>query len=92
MDNIFKTNKKEGKNKNEIKKNKYLNSLKDGNGHLNPNQNKFKENHPDYSGYLKLDGKVLNISAWVKDKDGKKFLSVSVGVYNNDKKIPINQI
>jgi len=44
------------------------------------NGRKSKDNHPDYTGKIDIDGKERWLSAWVKtSKDGKKFLSLSLG-------------
>ena len=48
-------------------------------GALFKNQYKKAENHPDYRGPLNVDGKELEVAAWVrKSKDGKTFMSLSV--------------
>jgi len=59
-----------------MKQDKYLKTLLEGSGHLNQFPSKINEKGPDYGGYLKIDGKFYRISAWVKEKKGKKFLSI----------------
>lgn len=55
----------------------YLETLKEGNGHLNPNYNKRKESHSDYGGYLKIDGCNIRIEAWVVyNQNGDKILKL----------------
>jgi uncharacterized protein (DUF736 family) len=52
---------------------------KEDTGFLFRNQNKSKDNQPDYTGWIKQDGKERRLAAWVKDmKDGSKALSISV--------------
>lgn len=69
---------------------KYLKSLLNASGHLNPNPNKKTDKHPDYAGYLKIENIPYRISAWVKNsKDGKKFLSLKV---MESEKLDINEI
>ncbi|MEI8288636.1 MAG: hypothetical protein WCH99_04135 [Verrucomicrobiota bacterium] len=50
-----------------------------GSGLLFKNFRKQKPNHPDYIGTAEIDGKKLEISAWIKPlKNGKgKFMSLS---------------
>ena len=52
---------------------------KDGTGQLNKNQFKKSDNHPDYRGDAKIDGKDKELSAWVKTNvKGEKYLSISI--------------
>ena len=49
----------------------------ENNGALFSNQ-KTKETQPDYRGKANVNGKDMEISAWIKlSKDGKKYLSLS---------------
>lgn len=58
---------------------RYIDSLFDGSGHINPNDKKTSEKAPDYGGFLKIDGKVYRISGWVKvNKAGNKGLSIKL--------------
>jgi len=69
---------------------KYLETLLNGAGHLNPNPNKKLNTHPDYLGYIKVEDKPFRISAWVKStKDNKKFLSINL---NELQPIEINEV
>jgi hypothetical protein len=61
-----------------MNKNKYLKELLDGSGHLNKYPVKSNDKAPDYGGYVKIDNKIYRISAWVKFKNEKKFLSIRV--------------
>jgi uncharacterized protein (DUF736 family) len=45
--------------------------LKDGQGSLFPNDRKEKDNHPDWRGTIKIDGKFYEISSWWKESPGK---------------------
>jgi uncharacterized protein (DUF736 family) len=52
---------------------------KDGTGQLNKNSYKTTDNHPDYRGDAKIDGKDKELSAWVKTNvKGEKYLSLSI--------------
>ena len=49
----------------------------EGQGSLFRNNPKLTERSPDYSGSIKIGGKVLKLAGWLKEsKDGKKFLSL----------------
>lgn len=50
--------------------------LKDGQGSLFKN-NKTKETQPDYTGEVKIEGKVYRLSAWIKEGKNGKFMSLS---------------
>lgn len=50
----------------------------DNRGALFRNDNKKEDTHPDYSGTINVEGKDFYISAWVKEKEGKKYFSMSV--------------
>lgn len=47
-------------------------------GTLGRNRNKQKDTHPEYSGSINVEGKEYWLSGWVKEKDGRKFFSLSV--------------
>lgn len=54
---------------------------KDGSCNLFPNKEKNEQhpNWPDLKGEITIDGKAYYVSAWgKKDKNGNKFLSMSV--------------
>jgi hypothetical protein len=59
-----------------MKTHKYLKSLQEGSGHLNPFPIKKTESSPDYGGYLKINGQNYRIVAWVKENNGRKTLSI----------------
>lgn len=50
---------------------------KDGSGALFKNDKQGVEKRPDYRGDCKIDGKVLEISAWIKDGAKGKFMSLA---------------
>lgn len=54
--------------------------LKDDRGNLFRNDKKKKENSPDWSGKIKMNGQEFYLSAWEKKtKKGDTFYSVSLG-------------
>lgn len=46
-------------------------------GALFKNKNKKNDNHPDYTGNAIINGKEMQISAWVKEGKNVKFLSLA---------------
>jgi uncharacterized protein (DUF736 family) len=52
--------------------------IKDNSGNLFKNNKKEKESHPDYRGAIKVDGKLYDVAAWVKEGKNGKFFSLSV--------------
>ena len=51
---------------------------KEGRGSLFPNERKQSENHPDWKGEFKLDGKLYEIVSWWKEGKKGGFHSLSV--------------
>ena len=52
--------------------------LKDLQGSLFKNNKKTTDNHPEYTGKIKINGTEFLLSAWVKEtKTGEKWLSLS---------------
>lgn len=51
---------------------------KDGQGSLFRNERKTTDSQPDYRGQVKIDGKLLDIAAWLKEGAKGKFFSLSV--------------
>jgi hypothetical protein len=59
--------------------NDYLKNLADGYGSMHPVINKKNEKQPDYDGWVKIDGKLYEVAAWVKfGKTNNKFLSLNI--------------
>ena len=55
-------------------------------GVLFPNSRKTKENHPDYTGKIDIEGTEHWLSAWLKkSKNGNQFISISLGEVIEDK-------
>jgi len=50
---------------------------KENSGSLFRNETKKSDNHPDYNGKVNINGQLLDISGWIKDTNGKKWLSLS---------------
>lgn len=44
--------------------------MKDGEFNLFKNDKKTEQNHPDYTGKVMVNGTVLRMAAWIKQKDG----------------------
>lgn len=67
-----------------MKTQKYLKTLNEGSGHLNPNPNKIKDKHPDYTGFIKIEGVIIKLSAWVKESKYGKFLALNGYEFDED--------
>ena len=64
---------------------KYLKTLLEGSGHLNPYPIKTSDQSPDCGGYIKLNGKIYRLSAWEKiTSTGKKSISLKAIEANDD--------
>jgi len=50
---------------------------KENSGSLFRNDGKKTDNHPDYTGKLNIAGQMWDVSGWIKDSNGKKWLSLS---------------
>jgi hypothetical protein len=48
-----------------------------GNGSLH-NNGEVRGKQPPYGGPIEIEGRKLRMSAWVKEKDGKKYFSIEV--------------
>lgn len=51
--------------------------LKDNSGSIWVNDRKEKDTHPDRTGTVRVGGKDYYISGWLKEANGKKYLSLS---------------
>lgn len=47
-------------------------------GALFKNDRKENSNHPDYKGNINVDGREFWLSAWVREKDGKKYFRLAL--------------
>jgi len=53
--------------------------LKEDHGSLWHNENKSKDNHPDYTGKINVGGVILELGGWKNEtKDGKTYLGIKV--------------
>jgi hypothetical protein len=59
----------------------WIESIQEGKGSLSKNHQKRIDTHPDWRGYLRHNGTVLEISAWIKEYNGKKKFSLAVKPY-----------
>lgn len=48
-----------------------------GKGFLSRNERREKETHPEFTGKLNLHGTEYRLAAWVREKDGRKYFSIS---------------
>lgn len=66
---------------------------KEGQGVLFINTQKQSEKSPDYSGSIKINGKDVKISGWIKtSKLGTKYISLAVNKPVSQKNTPQNTI
>lgn len=56
----------------------YLNNLPEGRGHLHLTKEKKTDASPDMNGNVKINGDIYKVSAWKQEKNGKKYLSISI--------------
>lgn len=53
--------------------------IKEKNGSLFENDDKKQANSPDYTGMIKIDGKLWRIAGWAREaKSGKVYLSLAI--------------
>lgn len=59
-------------------------------GYIGINKLKKKDDHPDYSGKINVNGTDYWLAGWKKEKNGSKFLSLAIetmdGKYSQKKK------
>jgi len=54
-------------------------TLNEGQGSLFPNDHKSEDRHPDMTGRVNIDGRLLSIAGWNKTtRDGTEWLSLQV--------------
>jgi len=51
-----------------------------GRGFIGKNDYKEKENQPDYTGRLTINGEEYRLSGWSREKEGRRYLSIAVSV------------
>lgn len=51
---------------------------KDNTGSIFLEENKKSDNHPDFKGSLKIEGREYWVSGWKKQGNGKKFISLAI--------------
>ena len=51
---------------------------RDNSGILFKNERKEKDSHPDYRGEIRIDGSDFWLSAWIKQGDQGKFMSLAI--------------
>lgn len=54
-----------------------MNQQRDNSGALFKNDRKEQPNHPDYRGDITIDGQTYWLSAWIKEGQRGKFMSLS---------------
>lgn len=54
---------------------------RDNSGVLFKNDKKAKENHPDMTGSIIVNGQKLRLAAWKRESNGKGYLSISVSEF-----------
>lgn len=55
-----------------------MSEQRDNSGILFRNREKSKDTHPDYKGTCRIDGRELEMAAWLKEgKNGGKFMTFS---------------
>lgn len=52
-------------------------------GVLFKNDRKERDNQPDYTGKINVDGKELRLAAWIKQGKKGKFMSIRVSEFND---------
>ena len=64
--------------------------MKDGSGSLFKNKRKEADNHPDYTGSIKIGGVEHWLSAWIKTgrNGGEKYMSLSIGKPKGERQAP----
>lgn len=64
----------------------------DDTGFLFRNEKKTSEKQPDYTGWIKENGKERRLAAWVKDmRDGSKALSIKISDKQEGQNRPQNK-
>ncbi len=62
----------------------FIASIPEGKGSLNKNGQKKEEKHPDYRGFLRINGIVYEIGGWIRQTAaGKSRMNLSVKPYGS---------
>jgi|TARA_R110000824_G_scaffold37497_6_gene115043 uncharacterized protein (DUF736 family) len=63
--------------------------LKDDHGSLWKNENKEKENQPDYTGKINIGGSIMQLGGWKNTtKAGKQYVSIKVSPVQAKEEMP----
>lgn len=62
----------------------FIAAIPEGKGSLNKNGQKKEEKHPDYRGFLRLNGIVYELGGWIRQTaNGKNRMNLSIKPYGS---------